>query len=222
MGNEFKIQIPQSIVRNNEVSDKEFVLLGKLIQIYKSQPGEDKNLTYTIKSYKKLMNYINITDQRTFRECLNGLYQKELITEDIIRLPRNGNLTISLSQKVIPDLNEGQMFTQLESAVLNMSVIEKVGHTGVRILYYLKSWINYSQYGKDHCYASVERMSDELGASEKTFIKYIQILEKVNFIKVKRFEPKQDDFLLERWNNHYFILHENIKKFIENNTSMAV
>lgn len=221
MSNEFKIQIPQSIVRNSEINEKEFVLLAKLIQYYKSQHGDNKNLTFTIISYKKLMNYINITDQRTFTKCLQGLHEKNLITNEINRLPRNGKLTISLSPNVIPDLNKNQMFTQLESWVINMSVIEKVGHTGVRVLYCLKSWINYSQVGKDHCYASVERLAKDIGVSEKTFIKYKGILEKAKFIKVVSHEPHNDNLLLERWNDHYFIKHDNIKKFAEKGASLV-
>uniref|UniRef100_UPI00313DA60B hypothetical protein n=1 Tax=Bacillus sp. OTU530 TaxID=3043862 RepID=UPI00313DA60B len=206
------------------------VLLAKLIQIYKSQSGDNKSLTFTIISYKKLMNYIDITDQRTFRDCLDRLYKNELITNEITRLPRNGKLTISLSSTVIPDLNEKQLFTQLEYGVISMSVIEKVGHTGVRILYYLKSWMNYKVKGKDHCYASVERMSKDIGASEKTFIKYIGILEAAKFIKVVRHnihsehqadKNGNENLLLDRWNNHYHIKHENIKKFIEKSVSLV-
>lgn len=240
MSTPFKIQIPQSIVRNSEdvkLNDKQFVLLAKLIQFYKSQPEKEKSLTFTIISYKKLMNYIDITDQRTFVDCLKGLVEKKLITNEIKRLPRDGKLTITLSPTVIPDLNKGQMFTQLESEVVNMSVIEKVGHTGVRILYYIMSWINYKQKitgrprGKDHCYASVERMSKDIGVSEKTFIKYVGILEDVEFIKVVRHEIHDghkvdkngnENLLLDRWNNHYFINHDKIKKFAEKSTSMVV
>jgi hypothetical protein len=195
LSNEFKIQIPQSIVRSNKITDKEFVLLAKLIQFYKSQSGDDKSLTFTIISYKKLMNYINLTDQRTFMACLKGLNEKNYITNEMVRLPRNGKLTIMLSPIVIPDLNDEKLFTQLESWVINMSVIEMVGHTGVRILYYIMSWINYTQVGKDHCYASVERMAKDIGASEKTFIKYTGILEAAKFIKVVRHDINLDNLV---------------------------
>jgi hypothetical protein len=230
MSNDFKIQIPQSIVRSNKISDKEFVLLAKLIQIYKSQPGDEKSLTFTIISYKKLMNFVNITDQRTFTACLKGLSKNNYITNEINRLPRNGKLTISLSPNVIPELAEEKLFTQLESWVINMSVIEKVGHTGVRMLYYLMSWINYTQVGKDHCYASVERMAKDIGVSEKTFIKYTGILEHANFIKVVRHDINlenqvdkngNENLLLDRWNNHYYIKLENIKKFTEKSVSLV-
>ncbi|MFJ7940942.1 hypothetical protein ACIQYG_20945 [Peribacillus sp. NPDC096622] len=74
MTKEFKIQVPQSIVRSNDISDKDFVLLTKLIQLYQSQSGINKNLTFTIVSYKKLMNFINMGDRRTFAACLKSLF----------------------------------------------------------------------------------------------------------------------------------------------------
>jgi hypothetical protein len=117
----------------------------------------------------------------------------------------------------------------LESYVLHRSIIEKVGHTGIRILYYIKSFINYKKIGKDHCYASIIAMSEELGITEKTFIKYIKILEQIKFIKVKRHPAKafvKDDkngnekLLFERLNNEYYIKHENFKKYIEKQSGL--
>lgn len=232
MTKEFQIQIPQSIVRSPEINSKSFVLLAKLIQQYNSQPEYNKNLTFTLKSYTKFMNFTDIANKKTFKKCLDDLIDKGLITNEINSLPRNGQLTITLSSDVIPELNKGQMFTQLESGVLNMSVIEEIGHVGVRILYYIKSWINYNQRGKDHCYASVERMAKDINVTEKTFIKYIKILEELKFIKVKRFDIRNENFktdkngneslLMDRWNNHYFIKLENIKKFNEKSNKLIV
>ncbi|PEJ32282.1 hypothetical protein CN689_14225 [Peribacillus butanolivorans] len=232
MVKEFKIQIPQDIVRNPDINSKSFVLLAKLIQQYNSQPEYTKSLTFTFKSYTKFMNFVDISNKNTFKKSLDDLIEKGLVTNEIKSLPRNGQLTITLCSDVIPELNKGQMFTQLESGVLNMSVIEEIGHVGVRILYYIKSWINYQKVGKDHCYASVERMAKDINLAEKTFIKYIKILEELKFIKVKRFDIRNENFkvdkngneslLLDRWNNHYFIKHDNIKKFNDKSNKLLV
>ncbi|UYZ01188.1 helix-turn-helix domain-containing protein [Peribacillus frigoritolerans] len=232
MAKEFKIQIPQSIVRNPEINSKSFVLLAKLIQQYNSQPENTKSLTFTFKSYPKFMNFVDIANKKTFKKSLDDLIEKGLVTNKIKALPRNGQLTITLSPNVITDLNKGQMFTQMESGVLNMSIIEEIGHVGVRILYYIMSWINYQKPGKDHCYASVERMAKDIAVTEKTFIKYIKILEELKFIRVKRFDIRNENFktdkngneslLLDRWNNHYFIKHDNIKKFNEKSSKLIV
>ncbi|MED3691282.1 hypothetical protein P4534_21180 [Peribacillus butanolivorans] len=222
MAKEFKIQIPQSIVRNPEINSKSFVLLAKLIQQYYKQRVDERNLTFTIKYYKKLMNFTDISDRRTFSDCLKVLNEKGLIESIIKPLPKNGELTVTLSSEVIPEFNKGQVFTQFEYWVLNMSVIEEVGHIGVRIMYYIMSWINYKKLGKDHCYASVIRMSKDLGIAEKTFISYTKRLEKLKFIKIVKFDSyttvKDDkngneNLSYDRWNNHYFIQQENIRKF---------
>jgi hypothetical protein len=234
MANEFKIQIPQHIVRNSDpetelLTDKEFVLLAKLIQAYYTQPENSKQLTFEI-PYKAFMHFVDINHKRTFKECLHGLFEKKMLTEEIVDLPRKGGLSISLSKNVIPEFNKGQLFVQLESFVLHRVIIEKVGHSGIRILYYIMSYINYTQTGKDHCYASVIRMSNDLGISEKTFIKYTTILEKVKLIRVVRHKPEtnyKDDkngnegLLFNRWNNHYYINHDQFKKVIADSASLV-
>lgn len=230
MGKDFKIQVPQSIVRNKDISDREFVLLAKLIQAYYTQPGNNKELTFTI-DHKQIMHFTNLPNRKKFVECLKGLHQHGLIINEIKSLPKKNGLEITLSQIVIPELNKDkkQMFVQLESYVLHRNIIEKVGHTGVRILYYIMSFINYKQTGKDHCYASIIGMAEELGITEKTFIKYIKILEQIKFIRVKRHPAKpfyKDDkhgnekLLFERLNNEYYIKHDNFKKYIEKQSSL--
>jgi DNA-binding transcriptional regulator YhcF (GntR family) len=228
MGKDFKIQVPQSIVRNKDISDRSFVLLAKLIQAYYTQTSNAKELTFSI-NHKQIMYFTNLPNRKKFVECLRELYKHELITNEIKSLPKKNGLEITLSQKVIPELNEKQIFVQLENYVLHRSIIEEIGHTGVRILYYIKSFINYRQLGKDHCYASIQLMANDLGISEKTFIKYIKILEKVKFIKVKRNPAKpniqydkngNEKLLFERLNNEYYIKHENFKKYIDKQTSL--
>lgn len=223
MTNGFKIQILQDIVRNNSftLSDKSFTLLAKLIQRYYSKSGE-KTLDVVI-DHNAIMFHIDIMDKRTFKTCLNELYKCELIEYDIKTLPRKGDISITLSEKIIPELNRGSIFVQLESELLHRYIIQKIGHTGFRLLYYLKSYINYTKSGKDHCYASVLRITNDLKISKNTFIKYIETLEKIKFVKVKRFDVQVDMYYddagneihsFERFNNHYYIRHEKFKEYI--------
>lgn len=232
MGNDFKIQVPQYIVRNEglSITDKSFVLLAKLIQAYYSQNTKVKSLTFEI-PHKLIMQYINISENRTFKDCLDELYKLGFLTDEISTLPRKGGLTVSISKSFIPEFNNGELFTQLESEVFHKSVVGKIGHSGVRILYYIKSFINYKQLGKDHAYPSVIRMSNDLNMTEKTVIKYIKILEKVKFIKVKRHDPitesvfnenDKEVLIFKRLNNEYSIKHENIVKYIEKSKSLVV
>lgn len=228
MRKDFKIQVPQSIVRNKDITDREFVLLAKLIQAYYTQPGNEKELTFTI-DHKQIMYFTNLPNRKKFVECLKELHKHGLITNKIQSLPKKNGLEITLSQNVIPELNKKQLFVQLESYVLHRSIIEKVGHTGVRVLYYIKSYINYKQLGKDHCYASEKLMANNLGLTEKTIIKYIKILEKIKLIKIKRYPAKtsyrvdkngNENLLFERPNNDIYIKHENFKKYIDKQTTL--
>lgn len=228
MGKEFKIQVPQEIVRNKEVSDRAFVLLAKLIQAYYTQRTKDKDLTFEIR-HKEIMHYTNLPNRKKFVDCLKELNKHGFIENEIGSLPKKNGLEITLSNKVIPELNKKQIFVQLENYILHRTIIEEVGHTGVRIMYYIMSWINYKQIGKDHCYASILKMSTELGMAEKTFIKYTKILEQLKFIKVVRHQAKpcyRDDkngnegLLFERLNNEYYLKIENVKKYIDKQSSL--
>lgn len=227
MGKDFKIQVPQTIVRNKDISDRAFVLLGKLIHGYYTQKGE-KNLTFSI-DHKYYMFITNLLNRKKFVECLKELYKHEIIENEIKSLPKKKGLSITLSSKVIPELNKKQIFVQLETYAIHRSIIEKVGHTGVRLLYYIMSWINYKMKDKDKCYASEERMAEDLGLTEKTIIKYIKILEKEKFIKVKRHPAKpilnedkngNQGMLFQRLNNEYKIKHDNFKKYIDKQTNL--
>jgi ssDNA-specific exonuclease RecJ len=228
MTNTFKIQVPQSIVRDNTLSDRAFVLLAKLIQSYYSQRTDNKQLTFSIK-HKDIMYFTNLPNRKKFVECLKELHKHGYITNEIKSLPKKNGLEIELSKKIIPEFNKKQFFVQLESYVLHRSIIEAVGHTGVRILYYIMSYINYKEIGKDHCYASIQRIAEGLGITEKTFIKYTKILEKLKFIRVVRhkvtvteqYDKNGNELLLfERLNNDYYIKHDNFKKYIDKQISL--
>jgi hypothetical protein len=226
MGKDFKIQVPQYIVRNEgiTISNMSFVLLVKLIQIYYSQKKEIKSLTFEF-YHKTIMYYLNIGENRTFKKYLYELYDAGLIvSEKVETLPPNENISITLSKKVIPEFNKGEMFTQLEGFVLNRLIIKKINYSGVRLLYYIKSYINYKKIGKEKAYPSETRMENDLKMTRKTIIELIKLLEKIKFIKVKRHpstiesninEYDQEIYTLKRLNNEYTIIHENIKKYIE-------
>jgi ssDNA-specific exonuclease RecJ len=228
MTNTFKIQVPQSIVRDNTLSDRAFVLLAKLIQSYYSQRTDNKQLTFSIK-HKDIMYFTNLPNRKKFVECLKELHKFGYITNEIKSLPKKNGLEIELSKKIIPEFNKKQMFVQLESYVLHRGIIEAVGHTGVRILYYITSYINYKEIGKDHCYASIQRIAEGLGITEKTFIKYTKMLEKLKFIRVVRhkvtvteqYDKNGNELLLfERLNNDYYIKHDNFKKYIDKQVAL--
>lgn len=233
MTKDFKIQIPTQIVRSKKITTGEFILCAKLIQAYYSQAGDEKPLTFTI-DHKYIMHYLDFKDNKTFKMHLKGLCAKGLIESKLydkekksVELPRKGGLEITLNKIVVPEFNkERGYFTQLPYIVLNREVIEAVGHVGVRLLYYFKSYINAKEHTKQYCFASEETIADDLGIAKKTVIKYNKLLAKWKFIKIDKHElentytytPTQngkEKYLYTRYNNHYFIRMDKIEKYCE-------
>ncbi|ETI68133.1 hypothetical protein [Neobacillus vireti] len=218
----FKIQVPTEIVKNKEYSDKEFVLLAKLIQIYYRIPETQKSLTFGI-LHKDVMFYSGIKDNDTFKETLKGLYDKGAIKNKVETLPRKGGIEIILNEEVIPQMNKEGFFTQLSSEVLNKNIIDAVGHSGIRLLYFYKSYIN-SKTNKNHCYVAEETTAEILGMTKKTVIKYNKLLQKHKLLKIEKHESEHayyttkkgtESYLFTKYNNHYFIRYENIENFSE-------
>ncbi|MBT2723065.1 helix-turn-helix domain-containing protein [Bacillus sp. ISL-46] len=228
MAKDFKIQVPTEIVRSNSLSSGEFVLLLKLIDAYYGQTT--KSLEISV-DYKALMFYSAIKDQSTFKKRLEGLHKHGWVENEIGDLPRKGNLKIVLNKDVIPQLRDTKgVFTQLPSNVMSRKVIETVGDTGVRLLYYFMSYINYKNIQKHKCYTSVETIAEHLGITEKTVIKHNKILEKLNFIKIEKHETETDTYitangkekyLFQKFNNHYFLKLDKIGEFCNKSNSIT-
>ncbi|MFY0758757.1 hypothetical protein AB1K32_07740 [Metabacillus dongyingensis] len=225
----FKIQIPTQIVRSSKFTSGEFILLAKILQAYYSQPGKEKPLTFTI-DHKAFMYYLFFKDNNTFKKNINGLHEKKVIENKIDSLPRKGGLEITLNKLVIPEFNkERGYFTQLPYFVLNREVIEAVGHVGVRLLYYYRSYINAKDSLKQYCFVAETTTAGHLNITEKTVIKYNKFLKKQRFIKIEQHklhdtgahDPENGDKLIfTKYNNHYFLRLENIEKFCEEYRSL--
>lgn len=224
MANVFKVQIPQHIVRNSNISDRAFVLLAKLIQAYYQQPGDNKQLTFTI-NHKLIMEYTNLPNRKKFVDCLKELHKQGYITNEIGNLPKKKGLEITLSKNVIAEFNKGQYFVQLEHYAIHKIVIEAIGHTGVKILYYIMSYINLRNPKKDKCFASVETIISDLGISNKTLKRYIDKMEKIKFIKVTRHKAEtgytldkngnENLLFYDRRPNEYRIRRDKFKPYID-------
>jgi len=217
---EFQIQVPTSIVRNNGIGSGEFVLLAKLIDAYYGRPERTFDLSI---DYKALMFYLSIKDNNTFKKRLNNLHSIGYIIEPVDKLPRKGALIIKLNPEVVPELKKGQHFTQLPRNVTSKKVIDAVGDTGVRLLYYFKSYINTKQLYKDKCSAAIETIAEHLNIEPKTVIKYSKLLEKKKFIKITQHKVEHETeyhpvsgnemYLFFRYNNQYYLRLDKIEEF---------
>ncbi|MBT2736147.1 replication/maintenance protein RepL [Bacillus sp. ISL-7] len=228
MAKDFKIQVPTEIVRSNSLSSGEFVLLLKLIDAYYGQTT--KSLEISV-DYKALMFYSAIKDQSTFKKRLEGLHKLGIVENEIGDLPRKGELKISLNKDVIPQLRDAKgVFTQLPSIVISRKMIESVGDTGIRLLYYYMSYINPKSVNKNKCYAAEKTIAEHLGITEKTVIKHNKILNKLKFIKIEKHEVEKDiyttvngkeKYLFQKYNNHYSLRLDKIQEFYNKTTSIT-
>lgn len=183
--NTFKIQIASEVVRDANLSDTEFVLYAKLVQLY-HRTG--KHEEFQIKEFKKLMNYLNIDDNRTFKKTWNKLYKRGLILNEIVNLPKKNPLVVRINAEYIPKKNENPIkFTQLPHYLLDKYVLQNIGETGVRILYYLESYIDRSK-GEELAYPSQERIADETNNSRTTVSKYIDMMEQMKILEIQKFK----------------------------------
>jgi ERCC4-related helicase len=228
MSNEFKVQIPTEIVRSSTINATAFVSLAKLIQGYYISGC---NEVYRL-DHKVLMNFLNIKDNKTLKEALKTLHEQGHVLNQITNLPRKGGIDIEINPQIIPELNNGSIFTQLTKNVLDKSVISAVGYIGVRLLYYYKSYINEKDTKKQYAHPAEELIAKDLGISKTTVIEYNKKLKKHKLLKIESHELSNSNeykrvgdrqmIIFTKYNNHYTILHDKIDGFPEKNGSKLV
>ncbi|TCJ00967.1 hypothetical protein [Cytobacillus praedii] len=215
----FKIQIPTDIIRNDEINAMEFVLLAKLIQAYYLSSKQEEFELH----HKNLIFLLNIGDNNTFKKSYNKLVKQGYIVTPIDKLPRKGGINVKLNMNIIPELNKKLPFAQLNSSVLDKSVIDAIGYIGIRLIYYYQSYINRKDIAKNHCYASEETIAAHLGITKRTVIEYNKKLKKNKMVKITghelmetgEYKRKKDKevIVFNKYNNHYFVKEDRIIDF---------
>ena len=218
----FKIQVPTNIVRSSLFTSVDFVLIAKLIQFYYIQK-EDKSLTLSL-DHDMLMYYLNISDKRTLKKSLKTLYEHGIIENEIVTLPKQKPITITLNDNLI---NNKTVFTQHEYILLNKEMIQLIGYHGIRLLYYYESYIN-RKTNKQFCFVSMETIQKDLNMSRPTIIKVNEQLCKLKFIKKEQHivennwytNGEKETYQFNKYNNHYYVQREKINKYM-NKKKMA-
>lgn len=219
----FQIQVPQQLIRNKNFSDSAFVMYAKLIQIY-YLTGRESVIPV---DHRMIMYQLNIRDNKRFKRIMDELYKKKLIKTKLGALPRKGYMEIEINtffdlKKQNKDKEDRFFYAQLPYHVLEYPVLNAIGVTGVRLLYYYESYINRKQ-GKEFAYPSYETIMEETGLADKTLTKYNNILVKHKFIKIIKHQlqctyeyiKKDTGEILNyiRHNNHYYVYPERIIKY---------
>lgn len=216
----FNIQVPTEIVRNKNITALEFVLLAKIIQAYYLSGKKDEFELL----HKNLIFLLNIGDNNTFKKAYNNLVQQGYLIDEIDKLPRKGGIKVKVNLDIIPELNKNTTFTQVIKDILDKSVIDVVGYIGIRLIYYYQSYINNKVLNKGHCYASEDTITDHLGISRKTVIEYNKKLKQYKFVKIECHDlndtgayirkGESEMLVFTKYNNHYFVQEDKIKKYV--------
>lgn len=213
----FKIQIPTEVIRNPEISHEAFLIYCKLVQHYYIKKQE--NLTLEI-DHKKFMYFSNIKSNQTLKKGIDQLFKSGLVENKIDTLPRAGNIYIKLSEKYVSN-NKEFNFAQLPYYFLDKCMVASIGYEGLRILYYLKSFINKAN---EFCFCSRERIAEEIGSSPNTIDKYTNRLKKIKLIKIEKHALEKDGYWSEedefgnqketfiKYNNHYYLRFDKFKE----------
>ena len=199
------LQIPTDVVRNSnyKLDDKSFTvyafLLYKKFRAY-TQEFEVDHLA--------LRHIVGISDNRTFKKCLDKLSDIGLIGK-IEKLPTRGELSVN-----VYDYEGSSKFTQLPISLLYQ--IHNVGCTGFRLLYYYESFINRKRPTMDYCFVAFETVQEDLKMSSKTINKYNDILVEMKYLSITKHEVFVDEYLdasrFTKYNNHYKVNREQMKK----------
>lgn len=222
----FKIQLQTDIIRNKEINAVEFVLLAKIIQAYYLS-GKKNEFEL---NHKNLIFLLSIGDNNTFKKSYNNLFKQGYLLNEIDKLPRKGGICVKINNSIIPELNKDVTFTQLTKDVLDKSVIDAVGYTGIRLIYYYQSYINHKQANKSHCFAAEETIASHLGITKKTVITYNKKLKQSKMVKIVTHDLKEtgmyiqkgnDEMLIfNKYNNHYFVNENKIEEFVVKNRGL--
>lgn len=220
----FQIQIADKIIRSPQIDCVTFVLYAKLIQLYHLRGSQSDTIEI---DHAALKYFLNIKSNQKLKTAINTLYDAKLIRTKIDILPKNQPLQIEINsffdlRKTGKTKEDRFTYTQMPYILLERSMIEKIGHTGIRLLYYFESYINRTKpYHHQFCFTSLRLIHKEIGLSENTILKYIDILKKSKLITIKKHKlelagyDELDKAYFTKYNNHYYVELENIHTLYE-------
>ncbi len=213
------IQIRTDVVRDTNLSVNGFALVLYLKYLYWKTGNKSEFEAFA----SDIKDFLCISDNKTLKSIFIELYNLKYLTRQIEELKQNKPLLITLNkEKFLTDSNkeETEYFAQLPINILYGMRDRKLDRKEVRILYYLKSYINYyTDNKKMYCYPGIETtMTKELNMSKNTIPKYTKLLEGKGLISIEKnvlhTSYQYDDegkLLFNRYNNHYYLNYEGLE-----------
>lgn len=196
--------MPDLIIRNRNITSIDFVILLYFKYLYFIN---GKGVLFQVE-LQHMKNDIMINDNRTIKKSFENLFQLGFINKIIIK--QNNPLDVELNVELLST----EPYTRLPTSIINN--ISKIGHTGVRLLYYYESYIN-RRKSNSFCFASFKTIESETGITDKTISKYNSVLIDNKLIKIIRHEietysdyKENSGQKFDKYNNHYYVNIERI------------
>ncbi|MEH7084792.1 hypothetical protein V7139_18925 [Neobacillus drentensis] len=205
----FYVHVPSNIVRNEDfyLSNDEFVLYARLCFLY-FRNYHNKEIEF---DHKRLMDFLKISDTRTFKKRMKKLFDEGLIETNVINLPTKGSMKIVFNNKPI---EECKHFTMISAEVFSYWKNEQIDKYAFRQLLYYKSHINLDDKENDRsfCYVGYETLTQRLKISKTDVKNANKKLEQAKLIAVTVHKLQNtnsyndaDELIFDRYNNHYHV-----------------
>jgi hypothetical protein len=199
----YRVLIPDCIIRNEEgikINSKEFQLYYYLKILHDKQ----KSLTVQL-NHNQYMCKFGIKSNPTFKKLLDILYKNNLIKTNISVLPKSSLLEIELNNDYI----QKKPFTLIHINLYYL--IGKIGHEGLRLMYYHESRINRNVEGNNYSYAGIRAIERETKINHNKIIDTHEKLRKLKLLKIEgndlSYTGTYDEFEQEiktRYTNKYY------------------
>lgn len=218
----YLVHIPDCIIRNENginINSKEFMLYYYLKVLH------DKQKTNKVKlNHNQYMCKFGIKSNPTFKKMITNLYKSGLINSDIGELPRTDQIEIIMNEQYIGL----EPFTRIHINLYYL--IKKVGHEGLRLMYYHESRINRTKckdgidgdktYDNWFSYAGVRLIEKETKINRNKVTETNEKLKKLKLLKVESsdlsYTEEYDEFNQEiktKYTNKYYPLLHNVENY---------
>lgn len=207
MSEKLIVQIPDEVIRNTYCKMDSYTFA--LYTLFRFLHFRNYHVDEMEIDHKSIKHKLYISDNRTLKRAFETLHKNGFILEYINKFPTKGSLNITFN----PIPFDSVKFTQLPVTILNK--IDHIGQIGFRLLFYYESYINRTDPNRLYAFPAIETVSRDLNINHETVLKYNGILIKHKLLKVIKHEVKFgentfDDCLFTKYNNHYYVLKENL------------
>jgi hypothetical protein len=148
----------------------------------------DKQKSDIVKfNHQQFMCKFSIKSNPTFKKMLERLYENKLINTKVDCLPKSNAINIELNA----DYLHKKPFTLIHINLYYL--LNKIGHEGLRLMYYYESRINRNDNKSIQCsYAGIRTIEKETKINRNKIIEWNEKLTKLKLLKIE---------------NHQFICH---------------